>query len=63
MQTDIERTAGEPGQPCHIEQDIAELIAREFSLSARLARATKQHCARRHLLRYQRLSKAQEVAA
>lgn len=63
METDIERVTGEPGQPCHIEQAIAELVEREFSLSARLARATKQHRARRHLLRAMRLQKALEVAA
>ncbi len=51
------------GQPCFIERDIAELVEREFSLQARIARATKAHRARRHLLRYQRLARAAEIAA
>lgn len=52
-----------PGQSCNIEQEMAEQIARDFSLEARLDRARRLHRARRHLLRYQRLSKAQEIAA
>lgn len=63
MPTDIERTTGDPGQPCDIEQAIAELIARDFSLEARIARAQRLHRKRRHLLRLQRLAKAVEVAA
>lgn len=51
------------GQPCNIARDIAELVEREFSLSARIERATQAHRARRHLLRAQRLSKAVEIAA
>lgn len=53
----------EGGQPCHIERAIADLVAREFSLAARIERARKSHRARRHLLRFQRLSKAAEIAA
>ncbi len=51
------------GQPCHISADIAELVAREFSLSARIERAKKAHRSRRHLLRYQQLVRAAEIAA
>jgi hypothetical protein len=58
-----ELTLPPPGQPCFIERDIAELVAREFSVAARLDRARRNHRARGHLLRYQRLAKAIEVAA
>lgn len=51
------------GQPCYIERYIAELVELEFSLMARIERATKAHRARRYLLRYQRLSRAAEIAA
>ena len=51
------------GQPCHIERDIAALVAWEFSLAARIERARKRHSAVRHLVRFQRLQKAVEVAA
>lgn len=46
-----------------IEEEIAELVAREFSLAARIDKARKQHKRRRHLLRVQRLAKAEELAA
>ncbi len=60
---DLDPRGIEAGQPCHIERDIADLVAREFSLQARIERATRAHRARRHLLRYQRLAKAAEIAA
>lgn len=67
MQIDIAiaelKEAIAPGQSCHIEADIAELIARDFSLEARLARAVRQHRPRKHLRRYRKLTKAMELAA
>lgn len=41
-----------PGQPCHIEQDIAELIAAEFSPWERYRRARKAHKRTSHLRPY-----------
>ncbi len=52
-----------PGQPCTIYEEIGKLIAREFSLAARIDRARRKHRARRHLLRALRLAKVKELAA
>ena len=52
-----------PGSGASIEHAIAELVKREFSIEARVARAVKHHKPRRHLVRYLHLSKALEIAA
>ena len=46
-----------------IEDEIADLVDREFSLAARIALARKNHKRRSHLLRHQRLAKAAELVA
>lgn len=50
-------------QPCTIEQEIASLVAAEFSLEARIDRAKLKHKPRRHLVRALKLAKAQDLAA
>lgn len=52
-----------PGASYEIEHAIAGLVKREFSIDARVARAVKHHKPRRHLIRYQLLIKALELAA
>lgn len=52
-----------PGLGASIERAIADLVKREFSIEARIARAVKYHKPLRHLVRYQKLSKALELAA
>lgn len=51
------------GASYEIEHAIADLVKREFSIEARVARAVKYHKPRRHLVRYQHLIKALELAA
>ena len=52
-----------PGQPCNIAADMAELVRREFSIEARIARAELQHRKRSHLRKYQRDMKTKQLAA
>jgi len=67
LETDFETALAElsqvvpAGQACTIEQDIAYLVAAEFSLEARIDRA--KHKPRRHLVRALKLAKVQEMAA
>jgi hypothetical protein len=57
------KEAIDPGQSCHIEAELAELIQREITLEYRIAWAVKQHRPRKHLRRFQQLTKAIELAA
>jgi len=69
LETDFETALAElsqvvpAGQACTIEQDIAYLVAAEFSLEARIDRAKLKHKPRRHLVRALKLAKVQEMAA
>jgi hypothetical protein len=46
-----------------MEREIALLVHAEFSIEARIARATKAHRPRRHLRHAQRLAKTADLAA
>jgi hypothetical protein len=46
-----------------IEPAIADLVREEFSLENRIARATRQHRKRSHLIRFRQVAKAMEIAA
>lgn len=64
--SDINGAPGAMTQPslgASIELAIADLVQREFSVEARIARAVKRHQPRKHLIRHLRLVKALEIAA
>jgi hypothetical protein len=45
-----------------LEAEIADFVREEFSLENRIARATRQHRKRSHLIRYRQIAKAAEIA-
>ena len=49
--------------PTNIEDEIAALVRKEFSISARLERARRQHRPSKKLSRYFAMMKALELAA
>ena len=49
--------------PTSIEDEIAALVRREFSIEARLERVKKQHRPSKKLSRYFVMAKAMELAA
>lgn len=51
------------GAPYDLDRAITDLVQREFSVEARIARAVKCHQARKHLTRHHRLIKVLELAA
>ncbi len=67
MFADVEQSIAElrdaigVGQPCTIEQDMAELISRDFTPEARLAQARRGHRKRSHLVRFITMRKLQEL--